>query len=92
MVINNGGGRIFERLPRLADLTEKQKNAIIQPQQVSLKSWAEMWGMDYCRIKRREDFDAMEPGERTLLVEVIPDPDQTADFRRSGSALRKPAD
>lgn len=92
VVINNGGGRIFERLPRLAGLTEGQKKSIIQPQQVSLKSWAEMWGLDYRCVKRREDFDAVELGDQTLLLEVIPDPEQTADFRGSGTALRKTAE
>lgn len=81
VVINNGGGRIFERLPRLSGLSDKQRDAIIQPHQVSLKSWAEMWGMDYCRLERREDFDALEAGDRTLLVEVVPDEAQTTGFR-----------
>ena len=92
VVINNEGGQIFDRLPRLAGLTEKQKEAIIQPQQVDLPSWAKMWGMDYCRIGRREDFDEMEPGARTLLVELVPDPGQTREFRGDGTALRKAAE
>ncbi len=92
VVINNGGGRIFERLPRLDALTEKQRKAIIQPQRVKLEAWAEMWGMDYLRVGRREDFDALEPGGRTLLLEVVPDPGQTADFRGGGTVLRKARD
>ena len=92
VVINNGGGKIFERLPRLAGLTEEQRRAIIQPQRVSLKSWAGMWGLDYGLIKSREHFDSMEPGDRTLLLEVVPDPEQTADFLGSGTALRKAAE
>ena len=92
VVVNNGGGRIFERLPRLAGLTKRQRDAIIQPQQVDLKSWATMWGMDYLRLTSREDFDALEGGAKTLLVELVPDPDQTAHFRESGTVLRKGRD
>ncbi|MDC0302758.1 hypothetical protein OAL23_01175, partial [bacterium] len=80
VVINNGGGQIFERLPRLAQLTENQKDAIVQLQEVDLRGWAQMWNMDYLRIRNREGFDGLEAGEKTLLVEVIPDPNETAQF------------
>ena len=80
IVINNGGGQIFEKLPRLANLTEEQRAAIVQPQEVRLQSWAEMWGMDYLRIESREGFDQLEPGEKTLFVELIPDAVQSENF------------
>jgi len=80
VVINNGGGKIFEKLPRLASLTEEQRAAIVQPQKVRLQSWAEMWGMDYLEIKNREGFDDLEAGEKTLLVELTPDSSQLDQF------------
>lgn len=80
VVINNGGGRIFDHLPRFSQLTEGQRDAIVQSQEVSLEGWAAMWGMDYLRIENREGFDALEAGEKTLLVEVVPDPLQDAQF------------
>ncbi len=80
VVINNGGGKIFDHLPRLAELTDNQKGAIVQPQEVSLKGWATMWGMDYLRIENREGFDDLEAGEKTLLVELVPDPVQSEQF------------
>ncbi len=80
IVINNGGGQIFEKLPRLANLTEEQRAAIVQPQEVRLQSWAEMWGMDYLKIESREGFDDLEAGERTLFVELIPDAAQSDQF------------
>ena len=80
VVINNGGGRIFDKLPRLKGLSERQRAGLVQPQEVSLRAWAEMWGMAYLRISDREGFDGLEAGERTLLVEVVPDEDQTARF------------
>ena len=80
VVINNGGGQIFKKLPRLEGLSEVQRAAIVQPQEVRLKSWAEMWGMGYVRIASREEFDLLEPGEKTLLVELCPDLDQSEAF------------
>lgn len=80
VVINNNGGRIFDRLPRLAALNEAQKAGLVQPQQVSLDGWADLWGMDYLKIPDREGFDALETGEKTLLVEIVPDAGQTARF------------
>lgn len=72
VVINNGGGRIFDKLPHLSGLTEGQRKAIVQPQEFSLRSWAEMWGMDYLRIESREGFDDLEGGDKTLVVEIVP--------------------
>ena len=80
VVINNGGGQIFEKLPRLANLTEEQRAAIVQPQEVRLQSWAEMWGMDYLKIESREGFDKLEVGERALFVELVPDAVQSENF------------
>lgn len=72
VVVNNGGGRIFDRLPRLDELTESQRSALVQGQEVVLSAWAQMWGMDYLRIENQDGFDELHPGEKTLLVEVIP--------------------
>ncbi len=83
VVINNGGGRIFDRLPRLEGLDEDQRQALVQNQEVSLAPWAEMWGMNYHRVTCQEDFDDLEGGEQTLLVEVIPNEKQTEDLLKS---------
>jgi len=64
----------------LSQLAENQKDAIVQSQNVDLKGWAQMWNLDYLRIESREGFDALEVGERTLLVELIPDSGETAQF------------
>lgn len=80
VVINNGGGQIFEHLPRLSQLTKPQKDVIVQPQEFDLKSWALMWDMDYLRIENREGFDALEVGGKALLVELIPNSAETAQF------------
>jgi 2-succinyl-5-enolpyruvyl-6-hydroxy-3-cyclohexene-1-carboxylate synthase len=80
VVINNGGGQIFEHLPRFSQLTKNQKEVIVQPQDFDLKGWAVMWGMDYLRIENREGFDALKAGGKALLVELIPNYEETAHF------------
>jgi len=87
VVINNGGGRIFDRLPRLEGLDDSQREAIVQSQEVNLAPWAEMWGMEYLKITCQEDFDHLEGGEKTLLVEIIPSENQTKDLLKALSAL-----
>lgn len=87
VVINNSGGRIFERLPRLKNLSQSQRDGIIQNQKVDLEAFARMWGMDYLKISAREDFDDFTPGERTLLIEMIPDAKETEKFWEAWSVL-----
>lgn len=83
VVINNGGGRIFDRLPRLESLSGEQRQAVVQPQEVDLKSWAGMWGMAYAKVNRREDFDQLDEIElenQTLVLEIAPSGSQTEAF------------
>ena len=83
VVINNDGGRIFDRLPRLGKLSKLQRDSVVQPQKVSLAAWAEMWGMDYLKVARQEDFDQLDDREdegKTILLEVVPSEKQTGQF------------
>jgi 2-succinyl-5-enolpyruvyl-6-hydroxy-3-cyclohexene-1-carboxylate synthase len=79
-VINNGGGKIFERLPRLAEMTPQASTWMTNPQEADLSGFAKLWGMDHLRIRTAEDFDHFQEGSRTLLLELVPDPKQTAAF------------
>lgn len=80
VVINNGGGQIFSRLPRLEAMSDRAKELMLNPHEVRLDGWAAMWGMRYLRIDNEDGFDALEPGEVPLLVEVIPNAGETAEF------------
>jgi 2-succinyl-5-enolpyruvyl-6-hydroxy-3-cyclohexene-1-carboxylate synthase len=80
VVINNGGGQIFSRLPRLEQMSDRAKDFMLNPHEVRLDSWAAMWGMRYLRIEREDDFDQLEPGKTPLLVEIIPDNAETERF------------
>ena len=83
VVINNGGGQIFSRLPRLNEMSERAKEWMINAHEVRLDAWAAMWGMRYLRIDGDAGFDALEPGDVPLLVEVVPDAGETEAFWRA---------
>ncbi len=80
VVINNGGGEIFARLPRLATMNPRARELMVNPHQRTLEGWASMWGMDYLAIRSTDDFDALESGEGPRVVEVFPDAKETAAF------------
>jgi 2-succinyl-5-enolpyruvyl-6-hydroxy-3-cyclohexene-1-carboxylate synthase len=79
-VINNGGGRIFERLPRLKAMSPHAAECLTNPHTADLSGLATLWGMNHLRVRRADDFDAFEPGGKPVLLEIIPDPEQTAQF------------
>jgi 2-succinyl-5-enolpyruvyl-6-hydroxy-3-cyclohexene-1-carboxylate synthase len=80
VVINNGGGRIFERLPRLADMQSTARELMVNPHAIELAGWAAMWRMSYCRVSQLDDLDNFTAGETMTLLEVIPDRQQTGEF------------
>ena len=80
VVINNGGGSIFSRVPRLEALGSRGQELMKNPHSVSLEGWAAMWNLDYLKIQSVEDFDGLEPGDRMLVVEMVPAVSETAEF------------
>lgn len=80
VVINNGGGKIFERLPRLKTMSPRAAEWMTNPQSADLSGLATLWGMNHQRIRTVDDFDRFETGEKTLLLEIVPDAKQTAAF------------
>ncbi|GAA5484250.1 thiamine pyrophosphate-binding protein [Haloferula sargassicola] len=82
VVVNNGGGRIFSRVPRLAAMNERARELMLNPHEISLEGWARMWGMRYLRIASQDDFDGLDPGGDTLLVELVPSAEETEAFWR----------
>jgi len=74
IVINNNGGQIFNRL-----FGEKK---FLNAQNISFKSWAELWGWDYLQVKNQDSLKTLSqdlPSTR-LIIEIIPDPEQTKSF------------
>ena len=80
VVVNNGGGRIFSRVARLAAMNERARQLMLNPHEVSLEGWASMWGMRHLRVESQDDFDGLEPGDQPLLVELRPSAEETAAF------------
>ena len=79
-VINNHGGGIFARLPRLNAMSPRAAECMANPHAADLAGLAVLWGMDHLRVRRADDFDGFEPGGRPVLLEILPDPEQTARF------------
>ncbi|NJM36808.1 MAG: hypothetical protein HC845_02445 [Akkermansiaceae bacterium] len=80
VVINNGGGKIFERLPRLQTMSPRAVEWMTNPQTAYFPGFAKLWGMNHLRVRTVDDFDQFQPGEKTLLLEIVPDPEQTKAF------------
>ncbi len=82
VVINNSGGQIFSRLPKVQEMDQKVAQLISNQHELGFESWAKMWGMKYIRVTGIEDFD-FEPSEVATVVEVVPDSRQTELFINS---------
>jgi len=79
VVINNGGGKIFERLSRVQNLEDSVKIAITQPHERSLKGWAEWMGAHYSSVKSPEEIE-VDDEARFQVIEVFPDNEETEFF------------
>jgi 2-succinyl-5-enolpyruvyl-6-hydroxy-3-cyclohexene-1-carboxylate synthase len=77
-VINNGGGQIFGRLPRLQAMSPRAAECMTNAQAADLAGFATLWGMAHLRVRCPDDLDAFEPGGPPMLLEILPDADQTA--------------
>ncbi|MFZ9938042.1 MAG: thiamine pyrophosphate-binding protein [Luteolibacter sp.] len=88
-VINNRGGRIFERLPRLAAMSPRAAECLTNPHDANLAGLAELWGIAHLRVRTADDFDALAAErEGALLLELAPDARQTAAFWREWDRMR----
>lgn len=71
-VYNNGGGKIFSKVPRLEVMSETAKSWMAAETSVDFAAVAKAFGMDHLRVARVDEFDGIEEGERALLLEVVP--------------------
>lgn len=78
VVINNGGGRIFSRLPAMSGLSAAERQIAENRHDLGFGPWAAMWGLDH-RLWR-----AGEPPPRDLggavLIEAVPDEAETEAY------------
>jgi len=78
VVINNHGGKIFSRVKSLSSLPDEARQIIESRHRVTFEPWAQMWGLSYVRATKAEHLDDLPEG--AVMIEVIPDPDQTESF------------
>jgi len=73
VVVNNGGGRIFSRLPSMSGLSSAEKDITENRHALSFESWAAFWGLDYrCWRGGEEPPDFADAGD-CLVCELVPD-------------------
>jgi 2-succinyl-5-enolpyruvyl-6-hydroxy-3-cyclohexene-1-carboxylate synthase len=93
VVLNNGGGRIFEQLP-IAARAGVALELWTTPHQMRLRGAAELYGTRYAEVSLREEFvTALASAYRTsgvTLIEVCVEPDNAAESQRIVSAELEP--
>ncbi|MES2708777.1 MAG: 2-succinyl-5-enolpyruvyl-6-hydroxy-3-cyclohexene-1-carboxylic-acid synthase [Verrucomicrobiota bacterium] len=87
VVIQNAGGKIFSRLPALRGLTETERRLMENPHQISLKGWAEQWGLSH--HTHHGPLTTLPPLPDRLVLELHPDPEATEAFWRDWSTAAR---
>jgi 2-succinyl-5-enolpyruvyl-6-hydroxy-3-cyclohexene-1-carboxylate synthase len=77
VVMNNGGGKIFERMPHYKEMLNEHNRIILNEHKLSFRPMAEMWNLSYSCLKNFEAY-SKQPGCR--LIEIIPDDAATKRF------------
>ena len=75
VVINNGGGKIFSRLPAVRSSSYKVKESIMNHHNISFESWASMWGINYINAMTPNDLNNIPKGP--TIIEIKPDPESS---------------
>jgi len=78
VVLNNGGGRIFSRLPSMRDLAEERKRVSENRHDLTFEHWAGLWGWNHVRWNGEFPFPDID-GDRAL-VEIEVDGEETEKF------------
>jgi 2-succinyl-5-enolpyruvyl-6-hydroxy-3-cyclohexene-1-carboxylate synthase len=84
--MNNGGGRIFDRLPRVQKMDGAQRAIIANEHAFNFESWAMMWGWDYQRVEALDELE-IESGKVPLVVELVPCEKETMAFWEAYESL-----
>ncbi len=79
VVINNGGGKIFDRM--FADAAFQNRHDL------SFEHLARFWGLDYEAWKAVPDAPPPSPGRGRSLTEIVPDEAATGRFWQAHDAL-----
>lgn len=82
VVIHNGGGRLFSRLPSMAGMATDEKKITENRHRVGFEPWAAMWGIAHRLWRAGEAFPEDLPD--TVLIEAVPDEAETEAFWNRG--------
>lgn len=73
VIMNNSGGQIFNRLFK--------NKKYLNPQSVDFSAWAKLWGWGYQLMTTSSEFNQLSSlSGHEMLIELRPDPEQTAAF------------
>ena len=93
VVLNNGGGRIFDQLPMAKQAGEAQC-FWTTPHDLRLRGAAELYGLAYWQVRERADLraalHAAYARAQVSLIEIVVDPDSAATrLQQLGSELER---
>ena len=77
VVVNNGGGRIFSRLPALRETDDTAMQVIENRHEISFQHWAGQWGAHYTRVQETGPLDLPDG---PVVLEVVPDATESEAF------------
>jgi 2-succinyl-5-enolpyruvyl-6-hydroxy-3-cyclohexene-1-carboxylate synthase len=72
VIMNNGGGMIFRRLPSLHGMADAERQVIENSHRISFAPFAQLWGMEYVSIRTHSDWQQPLP-EGDVVIEILPD-------------------
>ena len=78
VILNNGGGRIFSRLPSMRGLANDEKVVSENRHEFQFGAWAEMWGMDYLSWKAGDPMP--DVGGDAVVIEMLLDEEASEAF------------
>ena len=85
VVIHNGGGQIFSRLPSLRKLPDSLRlEAFVQHHNVSFEGWAKMWNLGF---ETWDHIPSSGPGSDQSIIELRPDLPSSERFWKKYEAL-----
>ncbi|MCC5941693.1 MAG: 2-succinyl-5-enolpyruvyl-6-hydroxy-3-cyclohexene-1-carboxylic-acid synthase [Balneolaceae bacterium] len=90
VVINNGGGTIFQMLPVYTMLKEQNRADLFQtyfqtPQDVNIQFLANASGLPYLRVEKKSDLEALDFKSigKSMIIECVTDADASMKLRES---------
>jgi 2-succinyl-5-enolpyruvyl-6-hydroxy-3-cyclohexene-1-carboxylate synthase len=85
VVVNNGGGRIFSRVPSLRAVPAAERERLFEnPHAIGFDQWAAMWDLDHFnRIRPRRPLSSRS------VIELRPEAEATSRFLERYDALMK---